>query len=66
MSSTRVDLPLPDTPVTQVKQPIGNDAVTAFRLFSAAPVIVSHPSPAGPAFGATRARGMAIRARPER
>ena len=66
MSSTKVDFPLPETPVTQVKQPIGNDPVTFFRLFSAAPVIMSHPSPVWLDRGLTRSRGMAMRARPER
>ena len=37
MSFTSVDLPEPDTPVTQVKRPTGNDTVTFFRLLPLAP-----------------------------
>ncbi len=61
MSSTRVDLPDPDTPVTQVKVPRGNWASIAFRLCSSAPRTVSdRPSPLRRFFGT----GMAWR--PER
>ena len=35
-----VDFPLPDTPVTQIKQPKGNFTVTFFRLLPEAPVNV--------------------------
>src|SRR5204863_6256497 len=73
MSSTRVDLPLPETPVTQMKQPSGNDALTFFRLFALAPRTVSQPSALLPpecesliGRGATRCLGTAIRARPAR
>ena len=44
MSSTKVDLPLPETPVTQVKQPSGNETSTFFKLFSAAPSSLIQPS----------------------
>ena len=61
MSSTSVDFPLPETPVTQVRQPNGIDAVMFFRLFSVAPTIVSQPSEDWLLErGATRWRGMAI------
>ena len=33
----RLDFPLPDTPVTQIKQPNGKRAVTFFKLFPVAP-----------------------------
>ncbi len=35
----RVDLPLPETPVTQVKVPSGISALTFFRLLAVAPTI---------------------------
>ena len=38
---TSVDLPPPDTPVTQVKSPSGIVAVTFFRLLPRAPTIFS-------------------------
>src|SRR4051812_23365632 len=38
VSLTSVDLPDPDTPVTQVNRPTGNDAVTLFRLLPLAPM----------------------------
>ena len=37
----KLDLPLPDTPVTQVKVPSGIEALTFCRLFSFAPFTVS-------------------------
>ena len=37
--NTRVDFPLPDTPVTQVKLPSGIFKFTLLRLFPVAPVI---------------------------
>ena len=43
MSSTSVDLPLPDRPVTQVKQPTGKCASTFLRLFSLAPMTLNQP-----------------------
>src|SRR5450432_712420 len=67
MSSTSVDFPLPETPVTQVRQPSGIAAVTFLRLFSVAPTIVSQPSEEWLLDrGATRWRGIAILGRPER
>ncbi len=62
MSLTNVDFPLPETPVTQVRQPTGKAAFTFFRLFSRAPKTVSHPSPISPASlrslrGGTRCAG---------
>ena len=36
VSRVKLDLPLPDTPVMQVKVPIGIDAVTPFRLLAVA------------------------------
>ena len=39
MWSIKVDLPLPDTPVTQVKFPIGIFKFTFFKLFPVAPII---------------------------
>ena len=79
MSSTRVDLPLPETPVTQVRQPSGNETLIFLRLFSAAPTSVSQPSrslmvdPLAAASGRwlmdrgfVRCFGIGMRARPER
>ena len=43
MSSTSVDFPLPETPVTQVSAPSGKETVMFFRLFSAASTTVSQP-----------------------
>ena len=54
MSLTKVDFPLPETPVTQTNVPRGKWASTLRRLFSRAPVTLSHPS-VGPA---TKARGV--------
>jgi len=42
MSSTRLDLPEPDTPVTHDSRPSGKRAVTSFRLCSPAPSIVTN------------------------
>ena len=42
VSTTRVDLPPPETPVTQVKVPSGNPAVTSFRLLPLAPTTRTH------------------------
>ena len=39
--STSVDLPEPETPVTQTSRPSGSSTVTSFRLFSRAPRIRS-------------------------
>ena len=41
MQDALLDLPEPDTPVTQVKVPSGMDTSIFFRLFSAAPCTVS-------------------------
>src|SRR5665811_789887 len=38
---TSVDLPDPDTPVTEISCPNGNDTVTSWRLFSRAPTTVT-------------------------
>ena len=38
----RDDLPLPDTPVTQVRSPIGNLRCTSFKLFPLAPFNSNH------------------------
>ena len=40
VSYTSVDFPLPETPVTTVRRPIGNFAVMFLRLFSVQPLIV--------------------------
>jgi hypothetical protein len=37
VSLTRVDLPEPDTPVTQVSRPTGKSTLTFFRLLPLAP-----------------------------
>ena len=37
--SINVDLPLPETPVTQVKLPVGILRLTLFKLFPLAPLI---------------------------
>ena len=65
MSLTKVDFPLPETPVTQVKHPTGIAAVIFFRLFSRAPNTLNQPSPISPASlrslrGGTRCRGTEI------
>ena len=38
ISVTSVDLPLPDTPVTDINLPKGNSTVKFFKLFSCAPL----------------------------
>ncbi len=43
ISFTRELFPEPETPVTQVMTPVGIFTVMFFRLFSLAPVTVSHP-----------------------
>jgi hypothetical protein len=50
MSSTRVDLPLPDGPVTQVKLPSGKAAVTFLRLCAVAPWMLMEFSVLGERF----------------
>jgi hypothetical protein len=62
MSSTRVLLPEPLTPVTQVSVPSGMRASMLRRLFSAAPRISSQPRSLG---GATRRRGTGTDSSPE-
>ena len=59
---TRVDLPPPETPVTQVKRPSGIAAVTLFRLLPRAPTIFS----SRPGVGARRLAGIATVRSPER
>src|SRR5687768_15758630 len=44
VSWTRVDLPLPETPVTQVKRPTGKATSILRRLFPRAPFRTSQPS----------------------
>ena len=39
MCKIKVDLPLPETPVTQVKVPTGIFKLTFFKLFPVAPLI---------------------------
>ena len=39
MCNIKVDFPLPETPVTQVKVPTGIFRLTFFRLFPLAPLI---------------------------
>ena len=41
MSFTSVDLPEPETPVTETKRPSGIDTSMSLRLFSLAPLITS-------------------------
>ena len=41
MSLTSVDLPEPETPVTETKRPSGIDTSISLRLFSFAPLITS-------------------------
>ena len=50
MSSTSVDLPLPETPVTHVRQPSGNAAVTILQI------VLARATQSQPAIGADRAR----------
>jgi len=45
VSWTRVDLPEPETPVTQVKRPLGMATSMAFRLFPEAPRRTIQPFP---------------------
>src|SRR2546421_9715298 len=66
MSSTKVDLPLPETPVTQVKQPSGKETVSSFKLFSFAPTNVNQLSDCLGERGLARCLGTGIRVRPER
>ncbi len=40
VSSTSVDFPLPETPVTTVRSPMGNFASIFLRLFSRHPLTV--------------------------
>ena len=62
VSMTSVDLPPPETPVTQVKSPSGIVAVTFFRLLPRAPTIVS----SRPGSRARRLAGIATVRSPER
>src|SRR2546430_17509783 len=66
MSSTKVDLPLPETPVTQVKQPSGKETVSYFKLFSFAPTNVNQLSDCLGDRGLARCFGTGISVRPER
>ncbi len=59
---TRVDLPPPETPVTQVNRPTGTDAVMRFRLLPRAPTILSSL----PGYGARRRAGIATVRSPDR
>ena len=54
----RVDLPEPDTPVTDTKQPSGMSTSTLRRLFSRAPLIEIQSSP-----GSRRSSGTGIDSR---
>ena len=45
MSSTSVDLPEPDTPVTVMKQPRGSSTSRSFRLCSRAFLMTTQSSP---------------------
>ena len=60
ISFTREDLPLPDTPVTQVITPSGNDTSMPFRLWARALRTVIQP------FGWRSTGGSGTRLRPER
>ena len=60
ISLTSDDLPLPDTPVTQVMTPSGNLTVMFFKLFARALRTVSQPA------GLRRLAGMGTDRRPER
>ena len=62
MSLTSVDLPDPDTPVTAMKQPSGNDTSTSRRLCSRAPLTAS----SRPRIRGRRFAGTAICRRPDR
>ena len=59
---TSVDLPPPETPVTQVKRPSGIVAVTFFRLLPRAPTMRS----SRPGVAARRRVGIATVRSPER
>src|SRR5271167_4502388 len=60
VSFTSVDLPEPETPVTQVMSPKGNSAVTFLRLFAVAPMTRSNRFGSG----ARRSAGISIPRRP--
>ena len=60
MSLTSVDLPEPDTPVTQTNAPVGTVTSRFFRLCSRAPRTVKWPRPG------LRAAGMAMLRLPDR
>ena len=60
MSFTNVDLPEPDTPVTETKQPSGISTSIFFKLCSLAPLMVTQ-SP----LGALRSCGVEINRFPE-
>ena len=62
VSLISVDLPEPETPVTQVIRPMGISAVTFFRLLPRAPRIVI----VLPGCGGARSAGTSMRSRPER
>ncbi len=57
-----VDLPEPETPVTQVNRPTGSSSVTFLRLLPRAPVIFSRRI----GFTGWRRAGMGMLSRPER
>src|SRR5207237_187930 len=61
VSMTSVDLPEPDTPVTQVNSPTGKRAFTPFKLWARAPWTTIQRFCAW-----RRARGTSIASRPER
>src|SRR5882724_10918872 len=60
VSLTKVDLPDPETPVTQVSNPNGNSVVTFFRLLAVAPTTRSMRFGSG----ARRFAGISMRRRP--
>ena len=60
ISLTSVDLPEPETPVTQVKAPTGNETSMSLRLCMRAPRTVNHCS------GMRRWPGSSMRRRPAR
>ncbi|MNN87553.1 hypothetical protein D3C81_2051230 [compost metagenome] len=61
VSLIRVDLPEPETPVTQVITPMGRSRLTLRRLLPLAPLSFNHLPVSG-----VRSSGMAICLRPER
>ena len=61
MSLTRVDLPLPETPVTTVRTPSGNETLISLRLFPLAPTTETNLSEPG-----RRRSGTAMRRLPDR